>query len=123
MRSELTKIVHELVLNSPIPAKALAKEIGKPYSTLLREVNPYDAGAKLGVETLMEIMKKTGNVEPLEYIAQEMGYTIVDPKLMSEPDTAALADSAQQVVTDVFLEPLTVAACILTRPVLGKAKN
>ncbi|MCT4534551.1 phage regulatory CII family protein [Halodesulfovibrio sp.] len=95
MRSELTKIVHELVLNSPIPAKALAKEIGKPYSTLLREVNPYDAGAKLGVETLMDIMKKTGNVEPLEYIAQEMGFAIVDPKLMTEPnETATLADIA-----------------------------
>lgn len=95
MRSELTKIVHELVLNSPIPAKALAKEIGKPYSTLLREVNPYDAGAKLGVETLMEIMKKTGSVEPLEYIAQEMGFTILDPQLLSEAEGgSSLAETA-----------------------------
>ena len=95
MRSELTKIVHELVLNSPIPAKALAKEIGKPYSTLLREVNPYDAGAKLGVETLMEIMKKTGSVEPLEYIAQEMGFTILDPQLLSEAEGGSkLAETA-----------------------------
>lgn len=76
MLSELTKIVHELVLNNPVPAKALAKEIGKPYSTLLREVNPYDAGAKLGVETLMDIMKQTGNVEPLMFMARELGYEI-----------------------------------------------
>lgn len=49
---------------------------GKPYSTLLREVNPYDTGAKLGAETLMHIMKTTGNVTPLEKMALEMGYRL-----------------------------------------------
>lgn len=49
MRSDLIKILHNLVLDNPTPAKVLAKEIGKPYSTLLREINPYDTGAKLGV--------------------------------------------------------------------------
>lgn len=77
MRSELTKIVHSLVLDSHIPAKALAKEIGKPYSTLLREINPYDTGAKLGVETLFQIMQQTGNVAPLEYMAGKLGLKLV----------------------------------------------
>ncbi len=77
MRSELTKIVHSLVLDSHIPAKALAKEIGKPYSTLLREINPYDTGAKLGVETLFQIMQQTGNVSPLEYMASKLGLKLV----------------------------------------------
>ncbi|MEG6504515.1 phage regulatory CII family protein [Nitratidesulfovibrio sp. 1201_IL3209] len=76
MLSELTKIVHSIVLDSPTPAKALAKEIGKPYSTLLREINPYDTGAKLGVETLLEIMKHTGNIRPLEYMARQLGYRL-----------------------------------------------
>lgn len=49
---------------------------GSPYSTLLREVNPYDTGAKLGAETLMHIMKTTGNVTPLEKMALEMGYRL-----------------------------------------------
>lgn len=73
MLSELTRIVHNIVLDNPVPAKALAKEIGKPYSTLLREINPYDTGAKLGVETLLQIMKCTGNIRPLEYMAEQMG--------------------------------------------------
>ncbi len=40
MVSEFASILHELVLDNPVPAKDLAKSIGKPYSTLLREVNP-----------------------------------------------------------------------------------
>lgn len=76
MLSELTKIVHNIVLDNSVPAKALAKEIGKPYSTLLREINPYDTGAKLGVETLLHIMKCTGNVKPLEFMAEQMGYRL-----------------------------------------------
>lgn len=80
MRSDLIKILHNLVLDNPVPAKVLAKEIGKPYSTLLREINPYDTGAKLGVETLLQIMKHTRNVTPLEYMANQLGYTLVASK-------------------------------------------
>ena len=72
MSNDLITTVHDLVLESPIGAKA----VGKPYSTLLREVNPYDTGAKLGAETLMHIMKTTGNVTPLEKMALEMGYRL-----------------------------------------------
>ncbi len=79
MRTELTKLIHSLILESHIPAKVLAKELGKPYSTLLREINPYDSGAKLGVETLLQIMQITGNLEPLEYMAEVLGCT-VEPK-------------------------------------------
>ena len=60
MSNDLITTVHDLVLESPIGAKAIAQAVGKPYSTLLREVNPYDTGAKLGAETLMHIMKTTG---------------------------------------------------------------
>lgn len=78
MRTNLIDILHNVVLESPIPAKALAEEIGKPYSTLLREVNPYDTGAKLGAETMLEIMKRTHNVAPLEYMANQLGYSLVE---------------------------------------------
>lgn len=76
MLSDLTHIVHGLVLDSTTPAKDIAKAIGKPYSTLLREVNPYDAGAKLGVETLLQVMKCTGDTRPLEYMASQLGYRL-----------------------------------------------
>lgn len=63
-------------MHSHLPLKELAEKIGKPYPTLLRELNPYDKGAKLGVETLLEIMKVTGNIAPLVYMAEEMGYEL-----------------------------------------------
>ena len=77
MVSELSTLIHNLVLDNPVPAKDLAKAIGKPYSTLLREVNPYDAGAKLGAETLLQIMMQTGDVKPLEFMADKLGYQLV----------------------------------------------
>jgi hypothetical protein len=78
---ELTRIVHTSILESPIPAKVIAKKINKPYSTLLREVNPYDEGAKLGVETFLDILKITGDTAPLEYIANELGLELVSRKM------------------------------------------
>lgn len=80
MVSELSTLIHNLVLDNPVPAKDLAKAIGKPYSTLLREVNPYDAGAKLGAETLLQIMMQTGDVKPLEFMAGKLGYNLMPAK-------------------------------------------
>ncbi|MGE4555256.1 MAG: phage regulatory CII family protein [Desulfovibrionaceae bacterium] len=73
---QLTRIIQEAVLEGRKPAKVIAKEIGKPYSTLLREVNPFDTSAKIGVETVLDIMTATGNVQPLEYMARQMGYQL-----------------------------------------------
>lgn len=95
MRSDLIKIVHTMVLDSPIPAKALAKEIGKPYSTLLREINPYDGGAKLGVETLLHIMQCTGNTKPLEFMAEQLGYSLMPKRIQSESSRSATVQKQQ----------------------------
>lgn len=83
MQSDLIKVVHTVVLENEMPAKALADEIGKPYSTLLREINPYDKGAKLGAETLLDIMQQTKDVSPLMYMAEVLGYEMV-PKQFKE---------------------------------------
>ncbi len=80
MVSEFASILHELVLHNPVPAKDLAKSIGKPYSTLLREVNPYDTGAKLGAETLLQIMTQTGDLKPLEFMAHSLGFELAPRK-------------------------------------------
>jgi hypothetical protein len=77
MDNSLVNSVHDIVLESSLGAKSIAQAVGKPYSTLLREVNPYDSGAKLGAETMMSIMKITGNIAPLKIMANEMGYTIL----------------------------------------------
>ena len=90
MVSEFASILHELVLDNPVPAKDLAKSIGKPYSTLLREVNPYDTGAKLGAETPLQIMTQTGDLKPLEFMASSLGYELA-PRKGEKPAKSAKA--------------------------------
>lgn len=72
----VTKVVQDCILDSGIQAKVVADKINKPYSTLMREINPFDASAKLGAETLHEIMKVTEDIRPLKFMASEMGYSI-----------------------------------------------
>jgi len=73
----LTKKVQDIVLEGRVPAKDVCRVIKKPYSTLLRELNPFDNHAKLGAETLFEIVKATHNVSILEFMARELGYTLM----------------------------------------------
>lgn len=75
--TKVGKAVHDLVRDGKTPPKDIAAAIGKPYSTLMRELNPQDRLAKLGVDTLMDIMKCTGNLRPLEVMARELGCTVV----------------------------------------------
>jgi predicted transcriptional regulator len=72
----VTKVVQDCILDSGIQAKIVAQKINKPYSTLMREINPFDASAKLGAETLLEIMKVTRDIRPLQFMASEMGYSL-----------------------------------------------
>lgn len=73
----LTKKMQDVVLEGRIPAKEVSRTIKKPYSTLLRELNPFDSHAKLGAETMFEIVKATHNVTVLEFMARELGYTLM----------------------------------------------
>lgn len=81
MPQSLDKAIQESVLESQKGAKAIAIAIaiavGKSYSTLMREINPCDTGAKLGVGTFMGIIKTTGDVRPLELLAAELGYRLI----------------------------------------------
>ena len=73
----LTKKMQDVVLEGRISAKDVCRQIKKPYSTLLRELNPFDNHAKLGAETMFDIVKATHNVAILEYMARELGYTLM----------------------------------------------
>ena len=72
----ITKVTQDIVLEGTKPAKEVAQSIGKPYSTLLREINPFDNNAKLGATTLMDILRTTKETKPLEYMAESIGYTL-----------------------------------------------
>ncbi|MGE4292498.1 MAG: phage regulatory CII family protein [Desulfovibrio sp.] len=81
---DVTKVVQDTVLGGEMQAKEIAEHLGKPYSTLLRELNPFDMRAKLGVETLMEIMRVTKDPRPLAFIAKQLGYRLVPEGVSSE---------------------------------------
>ena len=76
MSEGLLAVLQDAVFMSGHSASDIARGIRKPYSTLMRECNPYDKGAKLGVVTLFEIMDFTKNIEPLRYMASRMGYDL-----------------------------------------------
>ena len=76
MSDKIEKAIQELVINGPIPVEELAQKLGKSPKTLMREVNPEDKKAKLGAETLVEIMRLTGGVEPLKLMAEELDFVV-----------------------------------------------
>ena len=75
MHEQLIKEIQKTVRDGEVPAKSVAEAVGKPYSTLMREINPYDKGAKLGVETFMAI-----DTTPLKVMAHELGYELIPNK-------------------------------------------
>ena len=76
MKDKLLAMFQETLFQSGHTANEIAKGIKKPYSTLMRDCNPNDKGAKLGALTLFEIMSFTKNVEPLREMAHLMGYKL-----------------------------------------------
>lgn len=82
----LTKKMQDIVLEGRVPAKQVCREIKKPYSTLLRELNPFDNHAKLGAETMFKICKVTRNVSILEFMARELGYTLIPMEGVDTPE-------------------------------------
>ena len=71
MQKSLSEIIHEVALdNNP---KGLAEEMGKPYSTFMREINPYDDGAKVGAESLIPFTRATGDFAAIDFIETALG--------------------------------------------------
>ena len=87
----LTEVIEAMIDEGEKPIKAIAAEIGKPYPTLKRELNPADDGAKLGADVLLGIMASCGSIAPLEWLADRLGY-VVKPKNFAEPDKPTWAE-------------------------------
>ncbi len=72
----LVRVAAKSVLEGRSSARDVAETIGKPYTTLMRELDPLDRNAKLGVETLLDIVRATGDAAPLQRLARELGYAL-----------------------------------------------
>ncbi|GKT29660.1 hypothetical protein ADUPG1_001249 [Aduncisulcus paluster] len=128
--NELTKLLQDVVLKNDKPARDVANEINKPYPTLLREINPEDKGAKVGVEELIPIMKATGSIRPLTRLANIMGYVLVPMDINPEdPDEAnymaldLMDDSVEQEGFEAITAILTMVHYLRKRSEEEKAKN
>ena len=82
---EVLLAAHDMLKNSRMSAEQVAEaafgtdENGKPrksHWTLYKEMNPEDAGAKLGVADLCRLMAVTGDISPLEVMARNLGYVL-----------------------------------------------
>lgn len=69
-------LIHESVLRQFGGGKPVAKLIHAPYSTLMRELNPNDGGAKLGVDRFYHIMRATNDYGPLASLAGLCGFAL-----------------------------------------------
>ncbi len=91
MEKSIYDVITTMIEESGKPIKALAKEVGKPYPTLMRELNVEDQGAKLGVELLLPLMKACRSVMPLRFLASRMGHRVVSMEPVS-PDKPTLLE-------------------------------
>ena len=77
MCNHLNEVIQSILFQGSYSAIEIAKNLDKPYSTLMRECNPFDKRAKLGADTLFKIMLITKNIEPLRFMAHKLGYDVI----------------------------------------------
>ena len=65
--------LQDIVLTCDMPMKVISERINKKYSTLMRELSPWDDYAKLGLFTTIAIMRVTGDRRILELIIEASG--------------------------------------------------
>jgi len=80
MPTDISDVILEMIQNCSRPIKGIADELGKPYSTLMRELDPEDRRAKLGVEMLLPLMQACTSTAPLRCLAEAMGYRLVSTR-------------------------------------------
>ena len=64
--------VYRIVMSIEMPKRELCKRIGKKYNTFMRELNPFDDQAKLGLKTMMDIIRVTGDRRILDLMEEEL---------------------------------------------------
>lgn len=87
---ELSLLIQSVVHKDPTRLRQLARKAGKRCSTLLREADPHNKRAKMGIETLLAVMEASHDVRPLAYMARKMGLDLV--KLYEKEDSKDLGN-------------------------------
>ena len=92
----LSEAVEIMVDGCGKPLKVIAADVGRAYSTLVRELDRADVGAKLGVDELTPLMRACCGERPEEsplpllWLAEKFGFRLVPER--AEPDHADTKD-------------------------------
>ena len=78
MQDQLTAICQAAVKNSPagLSAEQIADLLGCAYPTLMSELSG-QPGHKLGAWRMLEIMRVSGSIAPMNFLARELGGVFV----------------------------------------------
>jgi len=75
----VTRAAHEAFINKGLRIEDIAALLDKRPSTIYNELNPYHEGpAKLGADDLQQIVREYGILEPLAFMARDLGCQLVD---------------------------------------------
>ena len=133
MHEQLIKEIQKMVRDGEVPAKSVAEAVGKPYSTLMREINPYDKGAKLGVDaagtaefvphTCFEASVSYGEYEKIVREMPKYGVTNVSTVFEADVKLVMSAENTNFERFAAFLSDYTAGRvkCIVTGSCFGKA--
>lgn len=69
MPDDFIRTIHANALESPLGATHITQSMGKPYSTLLQEINPHD----LGAEAFTEAVQMSNNNVTLHSVSGQVG--------------------------------------------------
>lgn len=83
------EILHEDLMARRAQSKTVAETLSMPHTTLMRQLNPYDPGAKPRIGTFAALMRALGSYRALHHVAAECGFRLVELQGGSKPlDTA-----------------------------------
>ena len=81
----MSEAVRRMVDDSGLPLKAIAAETGKGYTTLYRELDSEDDGAKIGVDTLPLLIRACCG-DALVVLAARFGFRLVSDDVQPDKD-------------------------------------
>ncbi|MEZ6854178.1 phage regulatory CII family protein [Halodesulfovibrio aestuarii] len=91
----LPELLHDIARHAPngLKAEQVAERLGKPYSTLMNELNSAIESHKFSVALLIPLMQVVGSDAPAHYIAGAMGGVFL-PLPTAENDCNAVQEQA-----------------------------
>lgn len=93
---EIHRAIHDAVLEAG--PKQVAHKMGTSHTSLLNRVNPNDDSHRLNVEQFFQVLVHTGDMRPLELLANAFGYDLVSREApTSKALMSALMDMAAEV--------------------------